>query len=649
MTIYLSYNYSETLHFAATELCHHLSSCCSGIQFVHDHTFRQPDYPHFQILFKIEDNLSTNSKTDDSYHVSINTSGGFISASNERSVLLAVYALLRKLGFRFLLPGKTVAPSHLTFEDLFMDFSHHASLRHRGVCIEGADSLENVLDFIDWLPKLGFNSFFLQFHEPYIFLERWYHHTFNPFATHTQYNQPEKLTDEFLQSCYRQMNDAMKKRSLLCHAVGHGWTCEAVGLPSVGWITETTAPSPEQARMLACINGKRTYIDSIPMNTNLCYSDPEAFEHFCKCVVDYIETHPDVDYLHIWLADEPNHICECEECRKTTLTDQYICILNEIDRRLTAKKLDCKLVFLLYQELLYPPSKEQLINPERFTLMFAPISRTFKQSYPDTITDVPLPVYVRNHMTLPVTIEENLTYLHKWQNTLSPKHGKSTDSLVYDYPLGRAHYGDFGYVSISRILAGDIKNIKKLNLNGYISCQELRAFLPNGLPNYVMGYLLLDENETFEQLMQEYFSAAYGSCWQEAVTYLSKVSELSDCDYINRIGARTNHGLCRQYTELLSYTKTFSVHIKELLASEPDAFFWKLLDYHSEYVMLLTEALIPLTCGDTVSANEKYSSFYRFVCENEPYMQPYLDVYRIIDVTTKYTGFTLPDIYTPKC
>lgn len=51
-----------------------------------------------------------------------------------------------------------------------------ASLRHRGVCIEGADSLENILDFIDWLPKMGYNSFFLQFKLPYTFMARWYHH-----------------------------------------------------------------------------------------------------------------------------------------------------------------------------------------------------------------------------------------------------------------------------------------------------------------------------------------------------------------------------------------------------------------------------------------------------------------------------------------
>ena len=62
--------------------------------------------------------------------------------------------------------------------------------------------------------------------------------------------------------------------------------------------------------------------------------------------------------------------------------------------------------------------------------MFAPISRTFRESYPDRIQEVPISEYRRNQMVLPVTIEENLTFLAKWQKIFDG------NSLVYDYPLG---------------------------------------------------------------------------------------------------------------------------------------------------------------------------------------------------------------------
>ena len=52
-------------------------------------------------------------------------------------------------------------------------------------------------------------------------------------------------------------------------------------------------------------------------------------------------------------------------------------LLNEIDERLTALGLDTRLAFLIYFELLWPPVTQHLKNPDRFILMFAPITRTY--------------------------------------------------------------------------------------------------------------------------------------------------------------------------------------------------------------------------------------------------------------------------------
>ena len=84
---------------------------------------------------------------------------------------------------------------------------------------------------------------------------------------------------------------------------------------------------------------------------------------FADLVVKYAKSNPAVDYLHVWLADEYNNVCECEGCRQTTPSDQYVSLLNEIDRRLTAEKLPTRIVFLLYQELLWPPSRRGLRIP----------------------------------------------------------------------------------------------------------------------------------------------------------------------------------------------------------------------------------------------------------------------------------------------
>ena len=109
---------------------------------------------------------------DDQYLVHVENGLGFIKGINQRSVLLGVYRYLTLIGCRFLRPGREweIIPTLLTLSDYDAGEARTASLRHRGACIEGADSIQNILDFIDWSPKIGFNSFFLQFETPQIFL-----------------------------------------------------------------------------------------------------------------------------------------------------------------------------------------------------------------------------------------------------------------------------------------------------------------------------------------------------------------------------------------------------------------------------------------------------------------------------------------------
>ena len=112
-----------------------------------------------------------------------------------------------------------------------------------------------------------------------------------------------------------------------------------------------------------------------------------------------------------------------------------------------------RIVFLLYQEFYGRPKRSRFQNPDRFVLMFAPISRTFEESYqirPEYGAVMP---YRRNEIRLPVDLNENMAFLRAWQEIF---HG---DSFVYDYPLGRAHYGDFGYVRLAEVIGHDIERL----------------------------------------------------------------------------------------------------------------------------------------------------------------------------------------------
>ena len=212
------------------------------------------------------------------------------------------------------------------------------------MCIEGADSPENILEFIDWLPKLGYNSFFLQFELPYAFLNLWYSHKNNPLSS------PEDFSLEKAAEISAVIDEELRKRGLKHHRVGHGWTCSVLDQNTLGWVSSDAKLSEEQLSMTALVDGERGFYKGIPINTNLCYSNPQVVSSFVQKVVDYSLAHPEVDYLHIWLADAFNNHCECDACKNHLPSDLYVHILNEIDQALTMKKLSTKIVFLLYEE-----------------------------------------------------------------------------------------------------------------------------------------------------------------------------------------------------------------------------------------------------------------------------------------------------------
>ena len=570
----------------------------------------------------------------DWFSVKLTPEVGHITGNSGRAVLLGAYDLLRRLGCRFLAPGREneIVPV-ICREDLALDYEHQASFYHRGVCIEGANSRENVLNFIDWLPKVGFNSFFLQFKIPYTFYARWYHHEKNPLRQRSPYSLSDAAAD---------MEDAereLRRRGLLLHKVGHGWTGEVLGYETASW-KETRPLAEEKRPFAALVNGRRELYRNIPADTNLCLSNPDAAKQFEDLVVEYAKNNPNVDYLHIWLADEYNNVCECGRCRRTTPSDQYVALLNRIDRRLTAEGLGTtRLVFLLYQELLWPPVRERLQNPDRFVLMFAPISRIFGESY--RLGNGParyLPSYVRNRIALPVDLEENLAFLRGWQAQF---HG---DSFVYDYPLGRAHYGDFGYLHISRVIHEDVGKLDQLGLNGYLSCQELRAGLPNTLPNYVMGRVLLDREASFEEIVEEYFSAAYGPGRELAKECLLELSNLQMCDYLNGKGPRRDARMAERLEQIEACCVRFRA---ELSRRVPDGNpvqerFWTRLGYHLEYAELLAWAMSCLARSETARSKEAWAAMREFICRGEEKFRPWLDVYRVLEVTEKYTGLGPP-------
>ncbi|MBE6580907.1 MAG: DUF4838 domain-containing protein [Ruminococcaceae bacterium] len=511
-----------TVAFAASELARYLKMMDRTL-FVQERVYDKKEESTSDAIWLGLDGSMPYSADHDGFCIALNGGKGSITAANERSVLIAVYRLLQALGCRFLFPGKSgeVVPARtLDAAVLTLHLEDRPSYRHRAICIEGAVGYEHVYNTIDWLPKVGMNGYFVQFKTPSVFFKRFYNQTENPYMPYSP------VTDADIAHILGRLEEEIAKRSLDYHAMGHGWTCEPFGLDGNGWSqSDESAVPPEALPFLAELNGKRGLRGGVALNTNLCYSNREARRRMIDAVVAYCKEHKQVNFLHFWLADGSNNHCECAACAVARPSDFYVMLLNELDARLAAENISTRIVCLVYVDLLWAPEREKIQNPDRFVLMFAPITRTYSNAFAefDVGERLSLPPYVRNQLTLPKSVAENMALLQTWQ-----KEQLSGDSFDFDYHLMWDHDVDPGYMECARILHADMAGLYKLGLDGMVSCQLQRAAFPTGLPQYAMARALWDKSSSFEEIVREYFTAAFGDEGEAVRRYLDTLSALFD-------------------------------------------------------------------------------------------------------------------------
>ena len=559
---------------------------------------------------------------DDAIAIEVEGGCGFITGANPRAVLIAVYRYLRALGAAWVRPGRDgeVLPS-CDVRRRTVSIRETPSCRHRGICIEGSVSLEHVCEIIDWMPRVGLNAYFNQFMIPATFYERWYEHYLNPTLTPYQVDHAdiEGIRDSTVLE--------IKRRGLLYHATGHGWTCEPFGISGTGWDADREHPVPEESRpFLALVNGKRELSGNIPLNTNLCYSNPEVRERMSDAVVDYCLERPEVDYIHVWLADGFNNHCECENCVTKRPADWYIDILNLIDQKMTAKGLKTRVVFLMYFDLYWPPVESKLDNPDRFVLMFAPITRTYSKSLGEAGDFDPkkLPAYQRNQNQMPRSVEENLCWLRQWQQFFPG------DCFDYDYHYMWDHLRDTAHMSMNQVLFEDMKSMDKLGMNGMISCQNQRVWMPSGFGMAAMAAALWDRNTDYQQMADEYFAAAFGPDGSLVKDYLEELSRLMTPAYFRREIGDVSPEAAENFQQVPCLTGEFvSVILDNLDRPLPKVQHqsWVYLDFHRRFTELLAATAQLLAQGNREEALNRFQRVCRYLQDHEPEIADVFDAY----------------------
>jgi len=524
---------------------------------------------------------SVEASDDDRIYIKTENGQGIIGGSNERSVLFSAYRFMQELGCRYLYPGRDgekIPQRSLKDSDLTVFVDETPSYRHRGICIEGSVSYEHVFATIEWLPKLAMNTYYSQFFIPATFFKRYY--------------GENAVTDSDVAAMMEPLEDEIAKRGLIYHAVGHGWSSAPYGFYATGWEKYTGPISDEMRSSLALFGGERKFWNDMPISTQLCNSNPKVQERVTDFAVEYAKKHRNIHYLTFGLGDGGRNHCECEECKKKRPSDHQINLINILCKKLDEAGLDTKISFSAYADTLYAPTVERIKDVDRTLLKFCPIARSFAHSY-DEIDLQNLPEtdpFVYNRDMRRNTGDLNVAYFRKWQEIYKG------DTAVFDYQLMWNHHIDLGYYSVASLISRDIKDLRRLGLNGMISCQLLRSAFPNGLPQYTMAKTLWNKELSFNEIKDEYFSAAYGEYAKSVEDYLSELSRLTNPAFVIGEVKLTAEEVIKRYTELKEKIARFSEEYIEKLKDTSDH--WAYLYAHSQLAPIFADIYIARYSGD---------------------------------------------------
>ena len=573
--------------------------------------------------------------SDDRYIVEIEDGKGKISGSNSRSILMGVYAYLKHLGCRFLRPGSKGEILPKGDLDGVCSIDCAAFYPYRVEIIEGAISEEITIEVLKWLPKAGYNGYYIQYVTPHIFLKRWYNHELNPFR------EPEEFSYEDAKEVTLSIEKFAKKLGLQLWYIGHGFMFYPFGM-NYGPVW-TQRLSEEAKPHVALINGERVVRGGNIAYTNLCYTDPVVREKIARFFVDFMKEKPYVDVLDISLADGTNNHCTCDECKKLSVSDIYAQMLNDIDAALTRENIDVKLKICVYVNTRWAPKKIKLNNPSRFINSVA-AGRPYNQSYCTKVFEGDIPEDDRTEYTPYSGFEYSLRFMNEWQKL------GDFPRVIWDYHLYAAHYYDFaGYMNMSRVLAEDAKKLREFDAKGILNCKTQRAFMPTSLPVYSFGELLIDPDKDYEEIVEDYFASAFGGYAKETKEYLNALSALLNRHFltakIDVVGEgsatadfawKNSPEAASKFIKIPALVDEFSANAAEYLETENNETVkrsFELLYYHGEIMKRLSKALFFAAIGQPYLKAVAELRAYIMRNEDKYYMEfdAYLFIRRFIN------------------
>lgn len=630
---------NETVVYAAEELKKYVGMMCPTA----DVTIMEGDSEDGIKLGLLEDfGLSTEGVEDvlldDIYEINVENGKGFIAGSNPRSVLFGVYTFLKSCGCMWLRPGKDgeYIPEYDVLKHSFCQ-RKKASSKFRCQMSEGALKYEYLMDFITWMPKVGYNMFFMQFVYPYAFFLRWYRHLDNTARL------PEDITYEQIEEYVHRAESLIKRCGILLLSMGHGYLFEPYGVRNYGPTAATGIKYeiPEKYKKYAAqVNGKRDVYNNSINYTQLCFSNPQARKDCVDYLVSFAkERKPEL--IHVSLADAAGNWCECDECRKKMPSDWYVMLINEIDEAFARNGLDIRICFSLYVNTLWAPKYEKLNHPENLMVSIG-LSRSFHNPLPKERKKVEIPAFELNASNVPSGADVSLAFLEQWKDIYA---GAFVTTAYDSYAI---HYSDPGLQLLAKRTSEDIKTLSETEgFSGIRSCQTQRIGFPTALPVALMGEMLVDPGIVYEEYTEKFFRAAFGDDYKKAVDYLETITKLFNparlaiCGSIVNLDTGTgkaeynpatyigNPEAQADFREIASVVDGFAAVVANNLNLDNACHkkSWELFSYHGTYCKKLAAFYLAVSELDKEKTDAAYNDLIDWLSKTEEIIGQFFDFY----------------------
>ena len=177
-------------------------------------------------------------------------------------------------------------------------------------------------------------------------------------------------------------------------------------------------------------------------------------------------------------------------------------------------------------------------------------------------------------------------------------------------------------------------------VDGLIQCGSQRSFFPNGFAYYVHARRLYDMSVSYDELLSDYFTHAYGEDAQEVLAYFQTIEDCIDVAFTEgekSIDKQKGAYYCPSEAERILRAKDAAARAVELAqgaataTTRLQAVSKRLLWYHAEYVSGLVPFFAAKAVGDTEGARKACERFRLEFGKYEEQIEAHYDHFLAID------------------